>query len=400
MLSALLFRDRGLSTGAIGVLIVVWSAVTFLLEVPSGAWADLVDRRRLLVLGAVAYVGCFLTWALWQTFAGFLLGFVLWGVSSALHSGTFESVLYDALAERGATARYAGLQSATETASVLAVLVSSVAAAPLFDLGGYGLVVWVSVGVAVVHTIVAATLPSPPRSGIDPEESEDAPDDDLGADVAVVPDLPATEHPVGSGPLPRRYGATLRAGLAEASRSRPVRRTILALATVVTIVAFDEYMVLLFADDGATVTQVAWIAAAVIGLQAVGTATAARTARGGPVVLAVGAAIGALGIGAGALLGGWVGYALVGVGYGAATNGYVAAQIRLQETMTGRTRATVTSVGGLSTELAAIASFGLVAVGVHWWSLATVIAVLCLPFGLASVATALRVVPPSATTDP
>ena len=68
---------------------------------PSGAWADTVDRRHLLVLSAVVYAGAFSSWLLWPTFAGFALGFVLWGVSGSLMSGTFESLLYDELRGRG-----------------------------------------------------------------------------------------------------------------------------------------------------------------------------------------------------------------------------------------------------------------------------------------------------------
>lgn len=387
VLYALLFRDRGLSNSEIGVLIVVWSAVAFVLEVPSGAWADLVDRRRLLLLSAVLYIGCFASWAVAPHFAGFLVGFVLWGISSALRSGTFESLVYDALVESGSVDRYGPLRATIETASVLAVLVSAVAAAPLFDRGGYGLVAGVSVAVALVHVLVTATLPSPPRSGVEPDEA------------GVDPDPVVAEHPVGSGALPRRYLATLRVGAGEAARSRPVRRTILALAAVVTLVALDEYMALLFAEDGARVTEVAWIGAGVVALQALGTAAAAVTARSGPGALALAGGLGALGIGAGAWFGGGWGYALVGLGYAAATNGYVAAQIRLQETMTGRTRATVTSVSGLATEAAAITSFGLVAAGTARWSLAAVMAGFCLPFGIASVVTAARVVDPDPDPD-
>ena len=73
---------------------------------PSGAWADTFDRRRLLVVSAVVYAAGFATWMIWQTFAGFAVGFVLWGLSSALMSGTFESLVYDELVERDATDRY------------------------------------------------------------------------------------------------------------------------------------------------------------------------------------------------------------------------------------------------------------------------------------------------------
>jgi len=68
--------------------------------VPSGAWADVVDRRRLLVLSAVLLAAAFVVWTLVPGYAGFAIGFALWGLSSAIESGTFESLLYDELARR------------------------------------------------------------------------------------------------------------------------------------------------------------------------------------------------------------------------------------------------------------------------------------------------------------
>ena len=42
------------------------------------------------------------------TFAGYALGFVLWGLSGAMMSGTFEALLYDELTDRGVEEQYAG----------------------------------------------------------------------------------------------------------------------------------------------------------------------------------------------------------------------------------------------------------------------------------------------------
>ena len=76
-----------MSDAQISTLFIIWSVTSFLVEVPSGAWADTVDRRHLLVLSAVVYAAAFSSWLVWPTFAGFALGFVLWGVSGALMSG-------------------------------------------------------------------------------------------------------------------------------------------------------------------------------------------------------------------------------------------------------------------------------------------------------------------------
>ena len=80
----LLFADHGLSAAQISILFVIWSTTAFVLEVPSGAWADTYSRRKLLVLGALISALGYAAWITVPSFAGFALGFVLWGVAGVL----------------------------------------------------------------------------------------------------------------------------------------------------------------------------------------------------------------------------------------------------------------------------------------------------------------------------
>lgn len=115
-LYALLFADHGLSTGQISSLFALWSATSFLLEVPSGAWADTVSRRGLLVLSGALLTAGFALWTAAPSFAGFAAGFVLWGTSGALASGTFEALLYDDLAARDESSTYPRILGYTRAA--------------------------------------------------------------------------------------------------------------------------------------------------------------------------------------------------------------------------------------------------------------------------------------------
>ena len=179
---ALLFADHGLSASAISSLLIIWSAVSFLAEVPSGAWADVIDRRLLLMTSGALFAAGFATWVLWPTYAGFALGFVLWGVSGALMSGTFESLLYDALVDRGEENGYTRLMGWASASQVVAATIGIAVAGPLFRLGGYALVGWVSVGVALVHTLLAATLPDPPRAAASADDDDGGGFDGAGYD--------------------------------------------------------------------------------------------------------------------------------------------------------------------------------------------------------------------------
>ena len=79
------------------LLLVVWSGVAILLEIPLGTLADRFDRRLLLSIAGIIEGGCFIFWLLMPGFWGYLLGFATWAVAGALQSGTTESLIYDTI---------------------------------------------------------------------------------------------------------------------------------------------------------------------------------------------------------------------------------------------------------------------------------------------------------------
>ena len=364
---ALLFADRGVDSGEISLLFIIWSLTSFLCEVPSGAWADTFDRRRLLVLSAVIYGAGFATWMVWQTFAGFALGFVLWGLSSALMSGTFESMVYDELVERGAPERYAGLIGWAQSTALVANLVASAAAAGLFYVGGYALVGWTSVAIAGIQAVLAATLPVSHRARHAPH--------DEGA-------VSGTEHAAS------RYVAMLRSGLSESRHHPDVRRVLLLAAAMVAMTTYDEYFPLVArAHDVSTTVVPILIAVTVVG-QAIGTALVGRTARvRGPLVATM-LAIGAVLISVGALVSPYVGFVAIAVGYGLCNNAMLVGETRLQDTITGPARATVTSVLGVLEEVGAIALFLCFAAGSQVLGFPALVALLAIPAVFVAMAVA------------
>jgi hypothetical protein len=319
---------------------VIWSATAFLLEVPSGVWADLVDRRLLLASGAGLQAAAFATWMLWPDFAGYALGFVIWSLGSALQSGTFEALVYDELTAQGRTASYARLLGLSQGVAMAVMAAAIASAAPLYALGGYPLVGWVSVGLALLGVPAALALPR------------------ARPVVSATPDVDADD---GQGVM-RRYLATLAAGLGEASRSAPIRRMLVLLFLVIVVVAVDEYFALVASGLGIETSDVPWLIAGCSLLQAAGTAAVGWTASWGAarfavLVLAAGVLM-ALGASA---AGAW-GFALVAIGYGLANNAMVGTEALLQHRISGRARATVTSVAGLVKEGAALVGFAAVGV--------------------------------------
>lgn len=350
---ALLFTDAGLSTGQVSTLLVIWSATHVVLEVPSGAWADKVSRRRLLVLASVLYAGCFALWSTVPTYAAFAGGFVLWGLSGSLVSGTYEAYVYDHLYARQRQDSYRKVIAAAETSALVFNLVATAAATPIVALWGLAGAGWASVAVCVAATVLALWLPADaPRSHVDPEaQTNDQPED---------PDL--------------SYLGMLRAGLAE-SLHPSVARAVLLAAGVPAFLAFDEYFGLLADDLGVSLTVIPLLVALTVTAQAVGAALAPRLPmhRLGPVVVVAG-----LLVAGGAAVQRPAGFLAVALGYGALQAAIVVAETDLQHRIHGAARATVTSVSGLLSDVGAIALYGFVAVGSGVASMPALITVLAL----------------------
>jgi MFS family permease len=104
---AIFFTDLGLTLDQYMMLNAAWAASIFLLEVPSGALADTIGRKRLLVFSSVLMVlemGVLLVAPKdggWWLFALCLLNRLLSGTSEAAASGADEAIAYDALPEEG-----------------------------------------------------------------------------------------------------------------------------------------------------------------------------------------------------------------------------------------------------------------------------------------------------------
>lgn len=104
---AVLFLDLGLTLDQFVLLNLIWAATIFLFEVPSGALADTLGRRPLLITAAVLMVLEMLCLLLAPRHGGPLLfglcilNRFLSGLSEACASGADEALAYDSLRESG-----------------------------------------------------------------------------------------------------------------------------------------------------------------------------------------------------------------------------------------------------------------------------------------------------------
>src|SRR4051794_3348150 len=146
---ALLMTGAGIGPGGLSALLALWSLTSFVLEVPSGALADRVSRRRLLAIAPVVKAAGFALWTVAPSAPAFAAGFVLWGAAGSLTSGTWEALMYDELTAAGAADRYPKVIARTEVLSTLGVLAGTGLAVPVVAVGGYAAAGWASVGTAL-----------------------------------------------------------------------------------------------------------------------------------------------------------------------------------------------------------------------------------------------------------
>jgi MFS family permease len=342
---ALLFADTGLSVGQISSLFVLWSVGAIVFEVPSGAWADAVSRRLLLRLAPLVTAAGYALWVLLPSYPAFALGFVLWGAGGALVSGALEALVWTELDRLSASGRYARLLGRAKTAGVLGALVAGAVAGPVLAAGGYLAVGAASVLACLLAAAVAARFPEHREPSALPSRPDDAPPAEDGTELG--------------------WWGNLRAGVAQLRTDRPVRAAVLLVALVAADWgALDEYTPLLARDTGVGVAAVPLLLLLLWAGVTVGGLLAPLGERLGHRGYAGLLALVAVGLAAGALVGHPAGFVLLAVAFGAAQLATVLADVRLQARISGTSRATVTSLAGMATDVAIIVGYlgyGLVA---------------------------------------
>lgn len=107
-LYAIMFeRAGGLRFEQIGLLFSIWSIAYLIAELPSGVLADYWSRRNVVIVSGIFRAVGFGIWLVWPTFAGYAIGFALWGIMIAGTSGSVESYLHNELKVSGQSKKYA-----------------------------------------------------------------------------------------------------------------------------------------------------------------------------------------------------------------------------------------------------------------------------------------------------
>ena len=152
----ILFLDYGLTIEQFSLLNTVWAITIFCAEVPSGALADILGRKRLVVATSFLMVAemaliCFVPLGNGHLiFSVFLANRILSGLAEAFASGADEAIAYDSLAAEGDTKDWPRVLSVQMRLRSVAAVVSMAVGALIYDPAMVNQVLaWAGVGLQV-----------------------------------------------------------------------------------------------------------------------------------------------------------------------------------------------------------------------------------------------------------
>ncbi|HEY0982087.1 MFS transporter [Schlesneria sp.] len=157
----LFFLEQELNFFEIGVAMGVGAAVSNLLEIPTGAAADLYGRRRCMVASFVIYILSFLILATGTAYWQLLVGVALVGSADAFRGGIHKAMILDWLRAQGRenerTRIYGYTRSWSKMGSAVSVLIG---AALVFMTSNYRLIIGFAIIPYVLNLINLATYPA------------------------------------------------------------------------------------------------------------------------------------------------------------------------------------------------------------------------------------------------
>lgn len=360
------FNDNGITTAQLSTVFLLWALTALALEIPSGALADRVDRRRLLGAAFAIRAVAIVLWLVWPTLTGLAIGTALWALHDALASGAWEALIHDELDTIGRARWYAPVMARIGQFSHLGVAAGTLVGAGLLWLD-VGLVTlgWLTVAAHVGSISLVLTLPDASRRRETRPRSAAEDADEGGAD-------PTTDRSIGGGPVAgtiladvapddsfsyREWWATLRSGVRDARTDPVLTRLVVVGAMLEGLFIVDEYVPLLVRARGGVDAQASVVVLVVwVGLLVGGEVAARRPALSGRVLgttLIAGVTVMTFAFVTSSV---WT-LMLVGIGYAALQAVWIATDARLQERTPSDTRATVTSVRGVGSATISMAAF-------------------------------------------
>ncbi|MBI2326596.1 MFS transporter [Candidatus Collierbacteria bacterium] len=131
----LFFYTKYLTFKEIALISAFGYVASILFEIPTGAFADIVGRKKAIILSYFIFSATMLGMAFSTSFLMFLIFIIVGSFGDALYSGSLEALVYDSLKENGEEGRFVQATSRMETLTWLGLFFGSI-------LGGFMYQYW------------------------------------------------------------------------------------------------------------------------------------------------------------------------------------------------------------------------------------------------------------------
>ncbi|MBN2829243.1 MAG: MFS transporter [Candidatus Cloacimonetes bacterium] len=156
----LFLRERGLSFTDIGILYAIRETCVWLLEIPTGALADIIGRKKTMILSFSAYIISFVIFYLGYHFYILAVAMVIYAIGDSLRSGTHKAMIFDYLKHENMlqfkTQYYGYTRSASKFGSAFSALF---AAFVVFITSDYGTVFLVTIIPYLLNILLIISYP-------------------------------------------------------------------------------------------------------------------------------------------------------------------------------------------------------------------------------------------------
>ncbi len=130
----LFFYLRVINYQQAALLTIIQAITTVILEIPTGALADVVGKRITLIISFGVWALTLLMYVFANSFIFFVVLEVVKGFAKAMYSGTFEAIVYDTLLERKDEQNYTQVIADFTTLSWVGLFISAYTGGILYEL--------------------------------------------------------------------------------------------------------------------------------------------------------------------------------------------------------------------------------------------------------------------------
>ncbi|WP_457576853.1 MFS transporter [Desulfomarina sp.] len=160
---ALFYRENGLNDFDIYLLQAVYAVSVALMEIPSGYMADIIGRKKSLVLGSIMGSLGFFIYSFSSSFPGFLTAEIILGLGGSFISGSDSALLYDSLAAIRMKHRYLQFEGRITSIGNFAETAAALCGGLLAGYLGYRSVYFAQGIIAFIAVPASLLLTEPPR---------------------------------------------------------------------------------------------------------------------------------------------------------------------------------------------------------------------------------------------